>query len=84
MLQKTLDVNTASMEQLRLILFGDVPTIRINDAFERPEMATDLLESNLKKLNTLYLRGGESFAKYEIALTELLGKPAPTPRRTAN
>jgi hypothetical protein len=60
------------MEQLRTILFKDVRTVRINDAFERPEMATDLMESNLSKLNMLYQRGGESFAKHEAALKELL------------
>jgi predicted acylesterase/phospholipase RssA len=75
LLQKTLDVNTASMEQLRSVLFANVPTIRINETFERPEMATDLLESNLKKLNTLYIRGGESFAKHELELRRLLASP---------
>ena len=72
LLQKTLNVNTCSMEQLRTILFDDVRTVRINDTFERPEMATDLMESDLLKLNMLYQRGGESFAKHEAALKELL------------
>ncbi len=48
LLQKTLNVNTASMEQLREILFKDIQTVRINDTFERPEMATDFMESNLQ------------------------------------
>jgi predicted acylesterase/phospholipase RssA len=76
LLQKTLNINTFSMEQLRTILFKDVETVRINDTFERPEMATDLMESNLSKLNMLYQRGGESFAKHEAALKKLLGLPA--------
>lgn len=42
LLQKTLNVNTFSMERLRSILFKDSWTGRINDTFERPEMATDL------------------------------------------
>jgi predicted acylesterase/phospholipase RssA len=75
LLQKTLNVNTLSMEQLRTILFKDVRAVRINDTFERPEMATDFLESDLKKLNLLYQRGGESFASHEAALKELLGVP---------
>jgi len=79
LLQKTLNVNTASMEQLRFILFKDIPTIRINDTFERPEMATDLMESDLKKLNMLYQRGGESFANHEIQLKEFLGAPNSAP-----
>ena len=43
LLQKTLEINTQSMDQLRSILFKDIPTIRVSDTFERPEMATDLL-----------------------------------------
>ncbi len=77
LLQKTLNINTFSMEQLRTILFKNVQTVRINDTFERPEMATDLMESNLSKLNMLYQRGSESFAKHEAALKELLGVTAP-------
>lgn len=76
LLQKTLNVNTTSMEQLRIIMFGETPTVRINDTFERPEMATDLLESDLTKLNMLYQRGGESFAAHETALRRLLDAPA--------
>ena len=60
------------MDQLRTVLFKDMPTVRINDKFERPEMATDFLEHNLKKLNLLYQRGRESFAKHEKQLGEFL------------
>jgi uncharacterized protein len=72
LLQKTLDVNTTSMEQLRSILFNDIPAVRINDTFQQPAMATDLLEADLEKLNLLYQRGWESFAAHEKALRELL------------
>lgn len=68
LLQKTLNVNTLSMDQLRAILFKQIWTVRINDTYERPEMATDLMEHNLSKLNLLYRRGGESFARHESAL----------------
>jgi predicted patatin/cPLA2 family phospholipase len=71
LLQKTLDVNTTSMEQLRSVLFSDIHTVRINDGFTQPEMATHLLESDLNKLNLLYQRGGESFGKHEAALKVL-------------
>ncbi len=63
LLQKTLNVNTVSMGHLRIILFKDIWTVRVNDTFERPEMATDLMESDLNKLNSLYQRGNEPFAK---------------------
>lgn len=67
------------MEQLRFILFKDIPTVRINDTFEQPEMATDLMESDLKKLNMLYQRGGESFANHEAQLKEFLGAQPAAP-----
>jgi uncharacterized protein len=72
LLQKTLEINTQSMDQLRVILFKDVETVRINDAYTTPEMATDLFEHDLKKLNILWLRGRESFAKHENTLRDYL------------
>lgn len=72
LLQKTLEINTQSMDQLRDILFKDVATIRISDTFEEPEMATDLMEHNLDKLNLLRQRGRESFASHEATLREFL------------
>lgn len=72
LLQKTLEINTQSMDQLRDLLFRGVPTIRISDTFERPEMATDLMEHNLMKLNLLRQRGSESFAAREARLREFL------------
>ncbi|MGO4799683.1 MULTISPECIES: patatin-like phospholipase family protein [unclassified Pseudomonas] len=72
LLQKTLEINTQSMDQLRDILFKDIATIRISDTFERPEMATDLMEHNLEKLNILRQRGSESFASREVQLRAFL------------
>lgn len=72
LLQKTLEINTQSMDQLRQILFDDVPTIRISDSYVTPEMATDLLEHDLKKLGILFQRGRESFASREKQLREYL------------
>ena len=72
LIQKTLEINTQSMEQLRAILFKHIATVRINEKFERPEMATDLFEHDLDKLNTLRQRGSESYAREEVALTKLL------------
>ena len=72
LLQKTLEINTQSMDQLRSVLFRDVPTIRISETFAQPEMATDLLEHNLDKLNILRQRGRESFASREDELKTFL------------
>lgn len=68
LLEKTLEINTASMEQLRTILFPDIKSIRISDTFQKKEMATDLMEHDLSKLNLLYQLGRESFGKHETDL----------------
>ena len=60
------------MDQLRQILFHDVPTVRISDSYVTPEMATDLLEHDLKKLDILFQRGRESFASRESQLRACL------------
>jgi predicted patatin/cPLA2 family phospholipase len=72
LLQKTLDINTHSMETLAGLLFKDVQLERINDTYSTPEMATDLMEHDLRKLRLLYQRGWESFAKHENNLEKLL------------
>jgi len=72
LLQKTMEINTQSMEQLRMVLFKTVKTVRISDAFSQPEMATDFMEYNLKKLDILYQRGRDSFAQREADLREFL------------
>jgi len=72
LLQKTLEINTQSMDQLRHVLFRNIQTVRISDTFEQPEMATDLFEYNLIKLNGLRQRGAESFAKQEALLQAML------------
>jgi patatin-like phospholipase/acyl hydrolase len=72
LLQKTLEINTQSMDQLRFILFKHINTIRISDTFEQPEMATDLFEHDMNKLNLLRQRGVESFANNEAALRDQL------------
>jgi uncharacterized protein len=68
LLQKTLEINTKSMEQLRAILFNDIQTVRISDTFEQPELATDFMEHDLAKLNLLRQRGRESFASREATI----------------
>lgn len=72
LLQKTLEINTQSMEQLRRILYKHIPTVRISQSFSEPAMATDLFEHDLKKLNVLTQRGVQSFAENEDALKAFL------------
>jgi patatin-like phospholipase/acyl hydrolase len=75
-LDKTLSINVESMEQLRRILFKQIPTVRVNDTFDKPEMATDLFEYDLRKLNVLRQRGAESFAAKEAEINALFEKVA--------
>ena len=72
LLHKTLGINTHSMEQLAKILFKDVPMVRINDTYNTPDMAADLMEHNMTKLSLLHQRGSESFGKHEAELKRLL------------
>lgn len=72
MIQKTFDINTQSMEQLRATLYKDVKTVRINEGFTHPDMATDIFEHDLKKLNTLRQRGSDSYAKFEAQVKDVL------------
>lgn len=50
--QKTLEMNAQSMDELRKILFHDVPTIRISDTFATPEMAPIYWRSTLSNCIT--------------------------------
>ncbi|HET6879193.1 MAG TPA: patatin-like phospholipase family protein [Pirellulales bacterium] len=76
LLQKVLEVNTQSMEQLRAVLFKSIKTVRISDTFSQPEMATDFMEYDLMKLDLLWQRGRESFAEREPLLREYLCREA--------
>lgn len=68
LLQKTMETNTNTMEQLRSFIFKSVPSVRVNDTYERPEMATDLFEHDPKKLSILRQLGEESFATREAEI----------------
>ena len=72
LLQRVMEINTQSMDQLRAIMFKEVPTIRINESFPQPHMATDLFEHDMGKLNDLFIRGRELYAKVEQDLKKFL------------
>ena len=72
LLQKTLEINTQSMDTLRSILYKNVQTVRVSDTYSQPEMATDLMECDLAKLNILHQRGADSYAKREAEIKKLL------------
>lgn len=65
LLMKTLEANTNSMDQLRRLVFSDVPTVRIDERYSKAATATDMFESEPKKLNQLFQAGRSSFATEE-------------------
>jgi len=70
--QKLLEINTQSMDQLCRVLFRGVPIVRINTKYTHPEMATDMLESNVEKLVKLWSRGRDSAREQEVQLKQYL------------
>ncbi len=72
LLQKVLEINTQSMEQLRYILYKTVPTVRINDTFNKPEMAMDFMEYSRPKLDLIWQSGRGSFESREKELRQFL------------
>lgn len=71
LLQKTLNMNTRSMEQLTDLLFTKVPVVRVNEAYNESDYATDLLEVDIRKLNLLFQSGRDSYRKHENSLRAL-------------
>lgn len=71
-LQKTMEISTQSMDQLRRVMFRDVQTVRIHASYTQPEMATDMLEVDLEKLNLLWQRGRDCAREAEEELKGFL------------
>ena len=72
LLQKSMEINTQSMEQLRKVMFRDVSTVRINNKYTQPEMATDMFEHDLTKLGVLWQRGRDLAREREVELRKLV------------
>lgn len=70
--QRILEINTQSMDELRKVLFQGVRTVRINTRYTQPDMATDMLEADMEKLSKLWSRGRDSAREQEALLEEYL------------
>jgi hypothetical protein len=68
LLQSVLEINTKSMEELRSVLYSDLPTIRISKSYSEPTMAADMFEADQSKLDMLYQRGRQSYREREPEL----------------
>lgn len=71
-LQKTMEISSQSMDQLRKVLFRDVETIRIHERYTQPDMATDMLEVDIDKLGLLWQRGRDCARDAEFNLRKIL------------
>lgn len=65
---KILEANSVTIEQLRQLLFKDIPTVRINDTAMQNELEANLLTSDVAKLMKLYVFGRESYSNCEADL----------------
>jgi predicted acylesterase/phospholipase RssA len=74
LLEKTLTTNTNAMDKIRELIFHDIQTVRVGETFAETAIATDLLESDLNKLDQLFQRGRLSFGKQEKAIKALMSQ----------
>ncbi|MGA2090231.1 MAG: patatin-like phospholipase family protein, partial [Endomicrobiales bacterium] len=61
--RKTIDCNTNTVDIIRKILLKDVKCVRIDETFAQRDYETDLLETDINKLDKLFQLGRESYAK---------------------
>lgn len=71
LLQKTLDISANTTEIQTRFLVPGLPHVRVSDRFDSPDLATDLLECDLAKLNLLLQKGRDSFANRETDISTL-------------
>ena len=67
---RILVASSNTTEVVTKLLFPKLSIIRVNDTFNEPQYGTNMLESKIKKLNTMYRLGIESYATYEKEILE--------------
>ncbi|WP_276504850.1 patatin-like phospholipase family protein [Terrimonas pollutisoli] len=68
---RTLKANSTTTEILIKFLYPTLKMVRINESFNQPQYGTNMVESDPKKLGTLFRLGRESYAKFEKQIKEL-------------
>ena len=71
-IEKVLTASTNSNTIIAKLLFSNVNMLRISDSFPEPKHGTNMLESDMKKLNKMIQLGRTSYAKYEKEIEKLL------------
>tara|TARA_R110001606_G_scaffold19204_1_gene70885 strand:- start:2567 stop:3493 length:927 start_codon:yes stop_codon:yes gene_type:complete len=70
--EKVLTANTNSNTIIAKLLFPNLNMLRISDSFPEPKNGTNMLESDIKKLNKMIQLGRTSYAKHEKEIEKLL------------
>lgn len=68
---RILVASSNTTEVVTRLLFPDLSIIRINDTFNEPQYGTNMLEREMKKLNTMYRLGIGSYATHEKEILEI-------------
>ncbi len=71
-----LQTSSNTVETLRKLLFPDVTTVRIDDAWTKPRYESDFMECDVYKLRAIYDVGRESFAGREGEIRALFEEGA--------
>lgn len=69
--EKILTANTNSNTIISKLLFPHLNMLRISDSFPEPKHGTNMLESDIKKLNKMIQLGRTSYANYEKEIVKL-------------
>lgn len=70
-IERVLNASTNSNAIVAKLLFKETNLLRISDAFPEKEHATNMFESDPKKLLAMFQLGRSSYAKYEREIIEL-------------
>lgn len=68
---RILVASSNTTEVVTKLLFPEISITRINDTFNEPKYGTNMIESKLDKLNTMYRLGIESYANHEKEILQI-------------
>ncbi len=72
LIQMQFDANSNVISRIFELTSKDIARVRVNEAFNRPDLGTSLFESDPKKLETIRGLGRASFGRFELEISNLL------------
>jgi patatin-like phospholipase/acyl hydrolase len=67
-----LEINSNTMALIIKLLLQDIKVLRISETFNQPNLETNILEHDLKKLESLFVQGQRSFGNKESEFDALI------------